>query len=695
MAAGKHDSPPDTEKFPRLTEKFLRLGLRLRLKENFDRFNFANYKEKEMADFRRIFTALALVALFVGLASAQGGLQNPGSMSCSTTTTVTPIVRSEGFTEQVGDIVLNCTGGTLLASGSLIPTANITVFLNTQVTSRVFSTTGGNVSEALLLIDEPGSTSAVGYGAQLPQMVCTTPLSGCAEYVGNTTGPPAGVNVPVTTSGGTTAAPNVFQGVVSGNSVTFYGVPVLPPTTTGSRIFRITNIRANAAGLGGGGATPTAITGSVSISPANAFTINQPLNTLAFIQQGLNTTASGLRTASNGGNTTTATSFQQCVSSPSGSITGQTAGIQFVPGFPTAFKTRVAVFPAPGNTNPTAAVNSQNIPGQIYNSESGFTLNVNPAGAGAASTSATAGLADWGTRLKAVFSNIPSGVSVYVTATNYQPGTTTPAVATTAPYAVAVISETVPDTGTTAPQATTTSSPAGTVLVPVSAGTGSVTWEVLNANYTTVQNYQFGVFVVYTANPGANVPAPGPMSVSLSLAPNPTQGAFSAANAADPTKVNIIPRFADTSTAKTFAQVGLCNTVLLFPFVTSNNGFETGLAISNTSQDPFGTTPQSGTCALNWYQAGASGTNPAVGTTPSVAGGTTLAFLASNATYGVGTGSAFTGYMFAVCNFQLAHGYAAITDIGARGVLSSYLALVVGTPTTSSRSGNASEMLMH
>jgi hypothetical protein len=664
------------------------------LKENFDRFNFANYKEKEMADFRRLFTALALVALFVGLASAQGGLQNPGSMSCSTTTTVTPIVRSEGFTEQVGDIVLNCTGGTLATFGTQIPTANITVFLNTQVTSRVFSTTGGNVSEALLLIDEPGSTSASGYGAQLPQSLCTTPLSGCPEFVGNVSSPIAGNGVPVTASGGSTFAPNVFQGVVSGNSVTFYGVPVLPPTTTGSRIFRITNIRANAAGLGGGGATPTAITGSVSISPANAFTINQPLNTLAFIQQGLNTTLSGLMKNDNSATTTSATTFQQCVSATATS--GRTVGIHFVPGFPTAFKTRSALTTL--NTNPTAAVQSQNIPGQIYNSESGFTLAVTT---GAATTGNTAGLADWGTRLKAVFNNIPSGVSVYVSATNLAPtsvgtGLNTPQLATSGPpYAVAVISETVPDTGTTAAQATTTTSPAGSVLVPVTAGTGSMTWEVLNANYTTVQDYQFAVTLVFTANPGANVPAPGPMTVSLSLAPNPTQGAFSAANAADPTKVNIIPRFADTSTAKTFATVGLCNTVLLFPFVTSNNGFETGLAIANTSQDPFGTTPQSGTCALNWYQAGASGTNPAVGTTPSVAGGTTLTFLASNATYGVGTGSAFTGYMFAVCNFQLAHGYAAITDIGARGVLSSYLALVVGTPTTSSRSGNASEVLMH
>ena len=61
--------------------------------------------------------------------------------------------------------------------------------------------------------------------------------------------------------------------------------------------------------------------------------------------------------------------------------------------------------------------------------------------------------------------------------------------------------------------------------------------------------------------------------------------------------------------------------------------------------------------------------------------------LASNAT---NAGANFTGYMFAVCNFQYAHGYAAITDVGARGIFSSYLALVVttgsGTRTSSAES---------
>jgi hypothetical protein len=657
------------------------------LKENFDRFNFAIYKEKEMADFRRLFTALALVALFVGLASAQGGLNGGSTMQCSSTTTVTPQVRSEGFTELTGDVLLNCTGGSAITYGAQIPQANITVFLNTQVTSRVLSINSQTASEALLMIDEPGSTTVSGYGAGLAQSVCTTPSSGCVEFVGNNPGTPGAAQAcappgqltgcgvpsnvqPVNGSGGSTTAfslpPNVFMGVVNGNSVTFFGVPILPPSSTGSRIYRITNVRANANGISGGGATPGSITGSVSISPSNAFTINQPLNTLAFVNPGL---SASLRNITNSGSSS-GTNFNQCSSAGFPASGGNVPILRFGENFPTAFKTRVAL--VNGNTNPIGT-GVQNTPGQVYNSESGF---IEPAGAFTTAPSATPGLADWGTRLKAVFSNIPSGVSVFVSTLNVTTGTVTAPVAAGTPQAALLISETVPDTNTPATATATVVGSTGNVnYAPVTIvnGSGVAVWEVLSNNYTTNQNFDFGVFLTYSASPGTNNPIPGPMSVNLSLAPNPTNGAFSASSAANPSSVNLIPRFADTSSARTLATVNICQTALLFPFVTSATGFETGLAISNTTQDPFGTTPQTGSCSLSWYQAGTGGTNPPATTTPAVPGGTTFTTLASNAT---NAGANFTGYMIAICNFQDAHGYAAITDVGARGVFASYLALV-------------------
>ena len=654
-----------------------------------------------MADFRRLLTALCLVALFVGLASAQGGVNGGGStMGCTTTSTVTPTVRSEGFTELVGDIVLNCTGGSAIAFGQQIPQANITVFLNTQVTSRILSVSTNNASEALLMIDEPGSSTVSGYGAALGQSVCGTPLSGCVEYAGNVpaqNGAPAATGVPVTAPNGTTAAPNTFQGVVSGNSVTFYGVPILPPTTTGSRIYRITNIRANANAISGGGPTPGSITGSISISPANAFTINQFTFTLAAVQQGLSTS---VRNAGNSGSSS-GTSFNQC-SSSSFAGSGAAGVLRYTENFPTAFKTRVAVgsFIGPAgstftNTNPINNGVGQNVPGQVYNSESGFVL---PA---AANGTTVAGLADWGTRLKAVFSNVPSGVNIYVSTLNVNSVTATAPTAAGNPIAQLLVSETVPDANGILSQATVTntgSAGAGYTQVTVVNGTGVAVWEVTQNNYTTNQNFDFGVYLSYSASPQTNSPAPGPISVNMSYAPNPTNGAFAATSAADPTKVNIVPRFADTSSAKTLATVNICQTVLLFPFIVTNSGgFETGIAISNTTQDPFGTNAQNGSCTLNWYQAGTSGTNPAAGTTPVINGGTTYSTVASSTTVGVGS-TPFTGYMFAVCNFQYAHGYAAITDVGARGIFSSYLALVVPSGTggrCSNGCTNGYEMFSH
>jgi hypothetical protein len=43
------------------------------------------------------------------------------------------------------------------------------------------------------------------------------------------------------------------------------------------------------------------------------------------------------------------------------------------------------------------------------------------------------------------------------------------------------------------------------------------------------------------------------------------------------------------------------------------------------------------------------------------------------------TGTGFMGYMIARCYFQLAHGAAVVTDIGAQRIVSVYLALVVQT----------------
>ena len=62
-----------------------------------------------MADFRRLFYALALVTLLAGLIVPASAQAPP--FQCIANAGVPPIVRSEGYAELTGDLTLNCTGG--------------------------------------------------------------------------------------------------------------------------------------------------------------------------------------------------------------------------------------------------------------------------------------------------------------------------------------------------------------------------------------------------------------------------------------------------------------------------------------------------------------------------------------------------------------------------------------------------------
>jgi hypothetical protein len=648
------------------------------LEENFDRFNFEIHKEKEMVSFRRYILAFTILALFAGLASAQVIGQN--QLTCATNVSVTPTLRSEGYTEQTGDITLNCTGGVALAPGAQIPAVNIQIFLNTAVTSRLLPVTNvsNNISEALLLIDEPGS-GLPGYGPSLAQKVCSTPLTGCTQYVG-TTGVTLGTAVDAPAS--TVFGANVMQGVVSGNSVTFFGVPVLPPVTAGSsRVYRITNIRANASALSGGsaaGATP--VIASISISGATSLLITNPTPTIGFVQSGL--------TASAGGSS----NFNQCTS-------GTRAGVNlltFTENFGTAFKTRVA---AQSNTQYAGQINNpiQNVPGSIYNSESNLVVPIG--------STQVAGLADYGTRLKASFNNIPAGVRLWVSTSNVN----NLALASTAPavpggsaanvgqttYVQLVSSETVSSGNAgisgffPAVPSTDTSSTGGVPIVEIpvsSTGTASAVWEVINTNPNAIDSFRVGVYITYSANVAQNSPPAGTATVNLSFAPTPT-AAFSASAGAAASSTLPIPRFIqDTAAARNILNINICRTVLLYPYITNTSGYDTGYAIANTTSDPFGTAAQSGSCKINWYQGT---TNPPQGDTGNIAAGTVYANLASIVVPGFGSGGpAGSGYMIAVCNFQFAHGFAVIQDLGGRNFGMAYLALVIPDPGTGSRGAN-------
>ena len=130
--------------------------------------------------------------------------------------------------------------------------------------------------------------------------------------------------------------------------------------------------------------------------------------------------------------------------------------------------------------------------------------------------------------------------------------------------------------------------------------------------------------------------------------------------------------------------VAPCTTNLLFPWVVSNVAqFDTGIAIANTSVDPFSaivanpTPPEHGTCTITGFPKG-EGTPVALTTGDISAGDTYTAVLSTTAFNG------FSGYIIARCNFQYGHGFAFISNNFGTGmpptVGQGYIALIIPDP---------------
>jgi hypothetical protein len=364
-----------------------------------------------------------------------------------------------------------------------------------------------------------------------------------------------------------------------------------------------------------------------------------------------------------------------------------------------------------GNAFKVRGSTNQTLPGWLYNTESGFTATGVTGTITGTNTSLIAGLADWGTRLKAVFSNIPSGVSLYVSTVNLNGTLNGPAVlnGTASSYAALINSETSADIGynpsatpppgvTAGPSApgsflpivtqTASYTPTGGTAVSyvplaVTNGSASAVWEVVNSLPNTQENFDFEAFVTYS-NTVAGVPPVGTMSVNLSYAPIPTQGAFTLAAGGAASQTLGIPRFADTSTAINALMIQVCQTAMLYPFVINVAGDDTGLAVANTSQDPWGTTNQSGYCAINWYGTSPPAVNPGylgnAGYQTTVPTSSQLIAAGTVQTWGTSAVAPnFFGYVIATCNFDYAHGYAFVSDLGTRNWATAYLADILNT----------------
>jgi hypothetical protein len=677
------------------------------------------HKEKEMANFRKLLLASAAVTLFTAVSANAQVLATNQALQCVANAGVPPLVRAEGLSELAGDVTLNCQGGVPTQAGAIIPATNIRVFLNTNITSRIIGTTGANWSEALLMIDEPHSTT----NPTTPLRICgdastnqvPTNPGVCTMFgTGNGLGVYSGANPDPDVS--VRNRPNVFGArQVLANAVEWPGVPVDPPGTLTTRIIRMTNIRANANQLGVSSTlVPTQITMFISITGATSVPINNPTQTVAFIQVGLSSSVRGP------GN------FLQCVSqnpdlaaghssTPSpNSYTGSSSalgnqGFQFViravENFPSSFKKLNAAQVSPTATTYPDTFWNQNVPGAIYNTEDAF-VNTGSAlgrayidptpnpplqlvtGAGSVGPTPTfpdlsspgrayrtAGAANAGTRLIYQFSGIPNGAQLWIPGVVDVTSTLTAGKTGTARLVTT-------DSNGAGPFSPTSLNSGGLAQVGVFNGAGIAVYEILFADAFTNERIDVPVAVAYVANPGNNLPTPGVQSgATVSFAPLSTVGTAS--------DTAPIPRFVPSPGPRNTFILQKCACNMLFPFVSNQIGYDTGIAISNTSLDTgtgLGAVPQQGVVTLNYYCGQTGCTSPPAQTTNApIPAGQQLTFtLSGGGNYGIAATPGFQGYIIAQGQFQWCHAFAYISAQGAlptsNGASMGYLALIMDVP---------------
>jgi hypothetical protein len=445
----------------------------------------------------------------------------------------------------------------------------------------------------------------------------------------NTSGTAYTEAIAVVSVGGTPTS--VVQGTVTGSQVSFSGVP-LP---SGISTVTIANIRVNATSLTVGTGTPPAITESAFVSGANVNSSVTGSVSVAYAFTGLST-QTAYKVLPISGSNKGVNNFLVCQAYKTSG--GLAAYIDVGENFATAFK-------GAG----TAA--SNNFLGAEFtnNTETGVVPTTWPN----APSSGVTNVANTSTMLQVVFSNVPSSVTLYVPVS---------VSADNSPTGAGFLTLVGGPTSLTAIAASTSSS-AATGTAALTATSGSATAYYLftpgSASSSLTETFAIGTYVVMTAN--TVTASTTPMTAAVSFAPI---GSTQFPNF-------VIGPSTTTTSLSTFTQ---CTTSLLFPFVTNQLGFDTGLAIANTSSDPFGSngaTAQAGTCTLNFYGAGAP--SPSNVVTPSVPSGTVYTSVLSSVAAG------FQGYIIAQCNFQYAHGFAFVTDgVGANGGLSQgYLAGVI------------------
>jgi len=554
----------------------------------------------------------------------------------------------------------------LVAIGSMPAAAQLTCNTNSSGTPTVRGEGRTElVGDILLTCTTP--VASPGVTATVLRVLLNTPIT--SPYSGTI---PAGVSdaklIINDIVAGAVDNPAASGRQTASNVLEWYNVPVMGVGSTVTTL-RIVNVRADATAVVSinpnvpPSLIPSQIVAFLSADPSSALPINNPQQVVAYAKQSLTTSVSG------------SLSYRQCLSAPVPTgvagedgvldTTGSIA-LNFSETFTNAFKQAI---------DPVREGDS--VPGAAYSDESGFVVG-------------GVGLADSGTPFRVKFDNIPTGATVYVTTQSTGVGNPNNTVVTATLNGAAIGANTW-----TALTATGGSATADYYVQDASVAT------IADLNTITV-NAQ----ISYTADPANNIPSTTGtgMTVTLSYGPGLTTSRVPYS----------LPSFSPTATtsAGNLVTISPCVTNLLFPYVVSDGAnFDTGVAIANTSMDgadgdvfPVHTSGQTGSCKIWFFGTGApSGPQ----TTPTIAAGSVYGFslYSGDSTNGASIApiAALTkgGYAIAKCNFQFAHGYAFIQNVGLPTKFAqSYLALVIPdrggarmAQDASTATGDAGEML--
>jgi len=700
-----------------------------------------------MADFRKWLMAFAVITLLLGFGTtAMAQIQQGAPVTCVASNGAPKQVRVEGVAELLGDVLLNCSGGTPTPIGQPVPLVNVRVALSAPITSRTLNSAG--VGEPMLTIDEPYPATDPWPSGQTPLAGAPTSQIGCLASGGQTQNNPfLTAYEPPDTAGGTVGVCdiagvgagggetyqgqyNTFQGSITngGLYIDFTGVPVDPPGSSFERIIRITNLRADATHV----PTGQSITATISFS-VPSLTLPSPYTTVAFVYTGF--LAGGV----------SSNNIQQC-NNPSGNV-----GVTFSEGFASSFKTGLITTtdgtPGPGLNSARNDTNldweAQDLfgPGINYYTESGFTPQLSAAPGTADPKAAlidqtnapalddgTIGVADYGTRFLITVNNLQNGVTLTFNPT--VPG------GTGSPNLLLQLIASPNADGTGGKWATGTEAISGSWTPTSGATSGFVVYEVVSDDPNLQESVTVPAAVSDTIDLGENVPALGPNAttstsyITASFAPiaadTPGKSLLWNDDKVNTTSHGSLPRFIVTQAPQSAVIINPCSCNLLYPWIVSGGGFDTGLAVVNTSVSPaIGSTPylswsnttengtvtlwftgtRGGAAVVNEYHPNSTNNEPPI----YIPGGCAFALVMSTGASAVncepvpsgegsiasGVTAGFVGYIIATTTFQYCHGVAYVSPVDNPFQGAYYEALELDIPHTLFRTGQFGESVGH